>query len=223
MTFFFPLGKGAAPRSQWTLDQGVDIAAPAHTPLLAVGDGTIVRHGITGFGDWAPVLKLADGSGYVYYGHAGPGNLIKDGTKVKGGQVIGEVGAGRVGISTGPHLEIGFADVRGNPVGPKTAKEMVLNLVEAKTHKPFFDPGAVVKDVVGAGAGAANTVADAPAKAAEAAGQATAKAIVSGLWDSFGQQGKYAGLVVVLIVGGAVAAFVGLKRTAGGDRQKATA
>ncbi len=122
--FVFPLPKSvAASPGSWSLDDGVDISAPGHTPLYAVGSGTIVLHGIGGFGDWAPVLHLDDGR-YVYYGHAGPGNGVAVGTHVSAGQVIGEVGAGIVGISTGPHLEIGFAGSSGAPLGPSTAGQM---------------------------------------------------------------------------------------------------
>jgi murein DD-endopeptidase MepM/ murein hydrolase activator NlpD len=123
--FTFPLPKGAAsPPGTWTLDQGVDIAAPGNTPLLAVGSGTIVLHGIGGFGPSAPVLHLDSGA-YVYYGHAGPGNMVPVGTHVGAGQVISEVGAGIVGISTGPHLEIGFCDGSGTPLGGGTASQMM--------------------------------------------------------------------------------------------------
>ena len=123
--FTFPMPKGAAsPPGTWTLDQGVDIAAPGGTPLLAVGSGTIVLHGIGGFGPDAPVLHLDSGQ-YVYYGHAGPGNAIPIGTHVGAGQVISEVGSGIVGISTGPHLEIGYCDSSGTPLGGGTAPQMM--------------------------------------------------------------------------------------------------
>ena len=51
-----------------------------------------------------------DGYSYVYYGHAGPANQLPVGTDVGAGQVMSEVGAGIVAISTGSHLEIGFCD-----------------------------------------------------------------------------------------------------------------
>jgi murein DD-endopeptidase MepM/ murein hydrolase activator NlpD len=120
----------ASPPSTWSPDQGVDISAPGHTLLLAVSSGTIVGHGIGGFGNWAPILHLDDGR-YVYYGHAGPGNAVGIGAHVGAGQVIGEVGAGIVGISTGPHLEIGFCDGSGTPLGPQTAPTMLALLQAA--------------------------------------------------------------------------------------------
>ena len=77
-------------------------------------------HGIGGFGPWAPVLHCDSAIGgfdYVYYGHAGPANQLPVGTHVGAGQVMSEIGPGIVGISTGPHLEIGFADGSGSPAG----------------------------------------------------------------------------------------------------------
>ncbi|MGO9821852.1 MAG: murein hydrolase activator EnvC family protein [Solirubrobacteraceae bacterium] len=127
--FTFPMPKGdVSPPSTWTLDQGVDISAPGGTPELAVCSGTIVLHGIGGFGPSAPVLHCdspLDGYDYVYYGHAGPGNWTPVGTHVSQGQVISQVGYGIVGISSGPHLEIGFADSSGSPIGPSTAPTMM--------------------------------------------------------------------------------------------------
>jgi murein DD-endopeptidase MepM/ murein hydrolase activator NlpD len=128
--FVFPMPKrDAAPPGTWTLDQGVDIAAPGGTPLLAVGSGTVVLHGIGGFGPSAPVLHLDSGP-YVYYGHAGPGRWVAVGTHVNAGQVISEVGDGDVGVSSGPHLEIGFADSSGSPIGSHKAPQM-LSLLQA--------------------------------------------------------------------------------------------
>jgi uncharacterized protein with LGFP repeats len=53
---------------------------------------------------------------FVYYGHAGPDGLVRAGTSVANGQQVSSIGAGIVGISTGPHLEIGFwCPVAGQP------------------------------------------------------------------------------------------------------------
>lgn len=132
--FVFPLPKSAAsPPSTWSPDQGVNISAPGDTPEYAVCSGTIVLHGIGGFGPWAPVLhcdSTLDGYSYVYYGHAGPLYQLPVGTHVGAGQVMSSVGPGIVGISTGPHLEIGFADSSGSPIGPQTAGTM-LSLLQS--------------------------------------------------------------------------------------------
>jgi peptidoglycan hydrolase CwlO-like protein len=128
--FVFPLPKGSAvgPGS-WSEDQGVDISAPGDTPEYAVCSGTIVLHGIGGFGPDAPVLhcdNAIDGYSYVYYGHAGPANQLSVGTHVGAGAVMSSVGPGIVGISTGPHLEIGFADSSGSPIGSGASTMMSL-------------------------------------------------------------------------------------------------
>src|SRR5205814_1963738 len=133
--FVFPLPKSAAsPPSTWSPDQGVDISAPGDTPEYAVCSGTIVLHGIGGFGSWAPVLHCdssLDGFDYVYYGHAGPLYQLPVGTHVSAGQVMSSIGPGIVGISTGPHLEIGFCDGSGSPIGPQTAGTMMSLLQSA--------------------------------------------------------------------------------------------
>ena len=131
-SFTFPMPRAAAsPPGTWSLDDGVDISAPGNTPLLAVCSGTVVLHGIGGFGPSAPVIHCdqpLSGYSYVYYGHAGPGNWTPVGTHVSQGQVVSEVGAGIVGISTGPHLEIGFASAAGGPIGPGSAPAMAALL-----------------------------------------------------------------------------------------------
>ena len=133
--FTFPMPKGdASPPGTWSLDDGVDISAPGGTPEVAVCSGTVVLHGIGGFGPSAPVIHCDSplaGYDYVYYGHAGPGNWVPVGTHVSQGQVISQVGYGIVGISTGPHLEIGFADSSGSPVGPSSAPAMMSLLQSA--------------------------------------------------------------------------------------------
>ncbi len=133
-SFSFPMPKAdVSPPATWSPDDGVDISAPGGTPEFAVCSGTIVLHGIGGFGPSAPVIhcdRPIDGYDYVYYGHAGPGKWVPVGTHVSQGQTISEVGSGIVGISTGPHLEIGFADASGSPIGPSTAGT-ILSLLRA--------------------------------------------------------------------------------------------
>lgn len=83
---------------------GVDYAAPAGTPVLALGDGTVISAGWTTNGG-GNVIKIRHNSTYTtgYLHLRGFAKGIKKGAKVSQGQVIGYVGS--TGASTGPHLD----------------------------------------------------------------------------------------------------------------------
>lgn len=90
----------------WRAHQGIDLAAPTGTPVMAVSDATISFMGwANGYGN---KIELHHAGGYeTVYGHlsAFPRGL-KSGSKVRQGEVIGYVGM--TGWATGPHLHYEF-------------------------------------------------------------------------------------------------------------------
>ena len=84
------------------MHQGTDFAAPMGTPIMASGDGKIVRARWCGGG--GNCVKIKHNSTYsTVYAHMSKfGRNIKGGKRVKQGQIIGYVGS--TGTSTGPHL-----------------------------------------------------------------------------------------------------------------------
>ena len=84
------------------LHTGTDFAAPSGTPIMASGSGKVIRARWCGGG--GNCVKIKHNSTYetVYAHMKAFAKGIKEGRKVKQGQIIGYVGS--TGMSTGPHL-----------------------------------------------------------------------------------------------------------------------
>ena len=84
------------------MHRGTDFAAPSGTPIMASGSGTITRARWCGGG--GNCVKIKHNSTYeTIYAHMKTfAKGVKEGRKVKQGQIIGYVGS--TGLSTGPHL-----------------------------------------------------------------------------------------------------------------------
>jgi len=98
---------------------GVDYAAPEGTPVMAIGDGTIIEKGYNAAA--GNYLKIRHNSVYTtgYIHLSGFGKGIANGVRVKQGQIIGYVG--HTGLATGPHLDLRFW-MNGSPIDPLKVK-----------------------------------------------------------------------------------------------------
>lgn len=97
-----------------THHNGIDIAAPIGTPVLAASDGQVTAAGpAAGFGLWVKV-RHDDGTETVY-GHVDSFSVTV-GEVVSAGQHIATVG--NRGHSTGPHLHFEVQDADGTKVDP---------------------------------------------------------------------------------------------------------
>lgn len=116
------------------LHAGTDFAAPTGTPIYAAGDGTVEmarRNG--GYGNY---IRLRHANGYqTAYAHLhGFARGIREGRRVRQGQVIGYVGT--TGQSTGPHLHYEVI-VNGKKVNPMTIRVPTGRTLEAKEMQNF--------------------------------------------------------------------------------------
>lgn len=96
---------------------GMDFAAPAGTPIMAVARGVITSTGYDGAYGNKTVLTLEDGT-EVWFAHQ-TSILVSVGDTVAPGDVIGSVGS--TGNSTGSHLHLEVRPGGGDPVDPRAA------------------------------------------------------------------------------------------------------
>jgi murein DD-endopeptidase MepM/ murein hydrolase activator NlpD len=107
--------------------KGVDFAAPTGTPIQAAGDGVIEQRNWNGsYGNYVRIRHSAEyATAYAHLSRFAAG--LKEGARVRQGQVIGFVGS--TGRSTGPHLhyEILRRGAQVNPVNVKfpTGRKLV--------------------------------------------------------------------------------------------------
>lgn len=91
---------------------GVDIPAPAGTPIVAVKDGVVIT--ATFMGGYGNVIMIDHGDKVTVYAHNSV-LKVKTGDVVKAGQVISLCGS--TGMSTGPHLHFEVR-INGSVVDP---------------------------------------------------------------------------------------------------------
>lgn len=94
---------------------GADWAAPRGTPIIAPGNGTVIEVGWNrGYGNQTRI-RHANGYETSYSHQTRFADGIREGARVRQGQVIGYVGS--TGLSTGPHLHYEMS-VNGKRVDP---------------------------------------------------------------------------------------------------------
>ncbi len=94
---------------------GADWAAPRGTPIIAAGNGIVIKSGWSGGYGKQTVIRHANGYKTSYSHQTAIAKGIIAGKKVRQGQIIGYVGT--TGYSTGPHLHYEVV-VNGNKVDP---------------------------------------------------------------------------------------------------------
>ncbi len=116
------------------MHKGTDFAAPLGTPIMASGDGIIVKAGWCGGG--GNCVKIKHNSVYqTIYAHMSKfANRIKSGVRVKQGQIIGYVGS--TGKSTGPHLHYEVIE-NGKKINSQTLKLPSGKVLKGNDRKLF--------------------------------------------------------------------------------------
>ena len=116
------------------MHRGTDFAAPSGTPIMASGSGTVTRaRWCAGGGN---CVKIKHNSTYeTIYAHMKAfAKGIKEGRKVKQGQIIGYVGS--TGLSTGPHLHYEVI-VNGKKVNSQRLKLPSGKILRGEERKQF--------------------------------------------------------------------------------------
>jgi len=116
------------------LHRGTDFAAPKGTPIMASGDGKIIRARWCGGG--GNCVKIKHNSTYsTVYAHMSKfGRGIREGVRVKQGQIIGYVGS--TGMSTGPHLHYEVVE-NGKKINSQTLKLPSGKILKGEDRKLF--------------------------------------------------------------------------------------
>jgi len=118
----------------YKMHTGVDWAAPIGTPILAAGNGTVIKaQWDSGYGRR---VEIQHANGYITtYNHmSGFARGVKEGLRVKQGQVIGFLGS--TGLSTGPHLHYEVM-VNGHFVDPMRVKLARTREIEGRLLAEF--------------------------------------------------------------------------------------
>ena len=126
------------------MHRGTDFAAPKGTPIMASGNGIIVKARWCGGGGYC--IKIKHNSTYsTIYAHMSKfAKGIKKKVRVKQGQIIGYVGS--TGKSTGPHLHYEVIK-NGKKINSQTLKMPSGKILKGKNRK-LFEMEKIKTDVI---------------------------------------------------------------------------
>lgn len=104
-------------QKRWKAHRGTDYAAKTGTPVLAAGNGKVVRASYDKYNGHHVFIQHGNGieTKYIHFSK----RAVKKGQRVKQGQVIGYVGS--TGLASGPHLHYEFL-LNGVHRNPRTVK-----------------------------------------------------------------------------------------------------
>jgi murein DD-endopeptidase MepM/ murein hydrolase activator NlpD len=116
------------------MHRGTDFAAPTGTPIMASGSGTVTRARWCGGGGNCVKIKHNTTYETIYAHMKSFAKGIREGKKVKQGQIIGYVGS--TGMSTGPHLHYEVV-VNGKKVNSQKLKLPSGRILKGKAREKF--------------------------------------------------------------------------------------
>ena len=126
------------------MHRGTDFAAAKGTPIMASGNGIVVRARWCGGGGYCVKIKHNSTYSTVYAHMSKFAKGIRKKIRVKQGQIIGYVGS--TGKSTGPHLHYEVIE-NGKKINSQTLKMPSGKILKGKNRK-FFEMEKIKTDVI---------------------------------------------------------------------------
>ena len=126
------------------MHRGTDFAAPKGTPIMASGNGIVIKARWCGGGGYCVKIKHNSTYSTIYAHMSKFAKGIKKKVRVKQGQIIGYVGS--TGKSTGPHLHYEVIK-NGKKINSQTLKMPSGKILKGKNRK-LFEMEKIKTDVI---------------------------------------------------------------------------